>query len=52
MAVLEDLLKTASRFLETPEFFLLKQENVYNESKEKAKQFYDHFLQEVSWSLV
>ena len=47
MSVVDRLINSASAFLETPENFLLRQENVYNESKEKAKEFYDFFLQQV-----
>ena len=47
MSVLDSLIATASKILETPEEFLLQQENVYNESKEKAKELYDFCLQQM-----
>ena len=48
MAVVDSLIQAVAGYLQTPENFLLKQENIYNESKEKAKQFYDFCLQQVN----
>ena len=47
MSALDAFIAATASYLQSPECFLLKQENVYNETKEKVKAFYDHALQQV-----